>query len=82
MVLKLTTSRALQYEEKQGEDIIAVLQNIAATETVTIKVVVGLFEALGEDHTPEKFDEWEAPFTVKAEKIVEACKEYIQGKKK
>lgn len=82
LTLKLTTKRALEYEEKTGKDIIEVLQEIAETEVITVKTIVGLFTALGEGYDADTFESWDDTFAGKATKTIEACKEYIQGSKK
>lgn len=81
MELKLTTKRALQYEERTGKDIFEVCQRIAETNLLRLKDAVELFSAMGDDCTVEKFDEWDVPFADKVVAIVTAIKEYSEGKK-
>lgn len=79
MKLKLTTLRALQFEKRTGKDIVKVLKKISDTGEVSVVEIVELFSALGDDYTPEKFDEWEASFTEKAEAIIQAVAVYLNG---
>lgn len=81
MKLELTTKRAIEYEEKTGKDILEFLQEVSKTGKLTIKEVVDLFSAMGEKYTLELFDSWELPLTDKIIAIVEAIKDYAQGKK-
>jgi hypothetical protein len=79
MELKLTTKRALAYEQKTGIDIITKLESIAKEGSIKIKDVVDLFEAMGENYTVEMFDQWDKPFVEKANDIVNAILIYAQG---
>lgn len=79
MELKLTTKRALAYEQKTGVDIITKLESIAKEGSIKIKDVVELFEAMGENYTVEMFDQWDKPFVEKANDIVNAILIYAQG---
>ena len=79
MELKLTTKRALAYEQKTGIDIITKLESIAKEGSIKIKDVVELFEAMGENYTVEMFDQWDKPFVEKANDIVNAILVYAQG---
>lgn len=79
MELKLTTKRALEYEQKTGVDIITKLESIAKEGSIKIKDVVELFEAMGENYTVEMFDQWDKPFVEKANDIVNAILIYAQG---
>ncbi len=79
MELKLTTKRALAYEQKTGVDIITKLESIAKEGSIKIKDVVDLFEAMGENYTVEMFDQWDKPFVEKANDIVNAILIYAQG---
>lgn len=81
MDLKLTTKRALEYEERTGKDILIFIQEIAKTEKITIKEVIDLFLAMGENYTIEDFDKWDISLTEKITEIMNAVKEYTQGKK-
>lgn len=81
MELKLTTVRALAYEKKTGQDILNKVQQIAKDGFISLKDTLDLFEALGEDNTVEKFDAWDAPLADKMVAIVDAVREYIEGKK-
>jgi len=82
MDLKITTARALEYEERTGSDIVEKMKEIGTTGVIKVKDAVELFKACGEDYTVEKFEEWNVPFVEKATKIVEAVKTYLQGNKK
>ena len=79
MELKLTTKRALAYEQKTGTDVITKLESIAKEGSIKIKDVVDLFEAMGENYTVEMFDQWDKPFVEKANDIVNAILIYAQG---
>lgn len=79
MELKLTTKRALEYEKRTGVDIMEKLVEIGKTESVKIKDVVELFEAMGDGYTIEVFEAWELPFAEKAVAIVNAILVYAQG---
>ncbi len=79
MELKLTTKRALAYEQKTGIDIITKLESIAKEGSIKIKDVVDLFEAMGENYTVEMFDQWDKPFVEKSNDIVNAILIYAQG---
>jgi hypothetical protein len=79
MELKLTTKRALAYEQKTGVDVITKLESIAKEGSIKIKDVVDLFEAMGENYTVEMFDQWDKPFVEKANDIVNAILIYAQG---
>lgn len=81
MELKLTTKRALEYEERTGKDLFKFLQEVAKTEEVTIKDIVELFIAMGDNYTVEVFDAWDIPFKEKVVAVMTAAKEYVQGKK-
>lgn len=80
MDLKLTTVRALQYEERTGKDIIVFMQQVAETGTIKVRDIVELFMACGENYNETTFDAWDASFTYKATQVIEAVKVYIQGK--
>lgn len=79
MELKLTTARALKYEEKTGLDIMLKLEEISKLGTIKVKDVLELFEAMGENYTVEVFDAWEIPFVEKATAIINAVVIYAQG---
>lgn len=82
MELKVTTMRALEFEEKTGQDIIEVMKEIGETSEIKVRTVVALFEACGENYTVEKFDEWDASFTEKSTAILTAVADYIGTAKK
>ena len=79
MELKLTTKRALEYQAKTGQDIIAFLQEVSKTNTFTIQEMVDLFSAMGDGYTVEVFDAWDAPFEEKAKELILAVQRYVQG---
>ena len=79
MELKITTARALAYEESTGSDIVEKMKEIGETGVIKVRDTVELFKACGDNYTVEMFDAWDAPFTEKAKKIVEAVKKYLQG---
>jgi len=80
MELKLTTVRALKYEEKTGNDILEFMKKVADTGLIKIKDVLELFMACGEGYNETTFDAWDASFSEKAVAVMEAVKVYIQGK--
>lgn len=77
MELKLTTKRALEFEEKTGKDLLAFVQEIGETGKITVKDMLSLFEAMGENYTIEVFDAWDADFTTKSKAIMNAVKAYV-----
>lgn len=81
MKLKLNTVRALQYEERTGKDILVFLEGVAKTNEIKIRDIVDLFMAMGDGYTVEDFDKWDKPYIDKVNAILEAVKEYAQGKK-
>ncbi len=84
MELKLTTKRALEFEEKTGKDLIVFVQEIGETGKITVKDMLSLFEAMGENYTIEVFDAWDADFMTKSTAIMNAVKAYmgVSGKAK
>ena len=80
MELKLTTKRALEYEESTGKDLLEFLSEVAKTERIKIKDVVEIFATMGENYTVEMFDAWDLSFSKKLVEIMNAVKEYAQGK--
>ena len=79
MELKLTTLRALKFEEETGKDIVSTVKEIGETGEIKVKDIVALFKAMGENYTVEVFDAWDVPFVKKAEAVVKAAAEYIGG---
>ena len=79
MELKLTTKRALEYEERTGNDIVTKLQEIGNTGAVKIKDVVDLFAAMGDSYTVDVFDAWDATFVDKATAIFNEVKRFVNG---
>lgn len=82
MELKLTTKRALEFEERTGKDIMVFLQEVAQTGKIGVKDIVEIFCSLGEGYTVEVFDAWDATFTEKCEAIMKAIQEYVRGSRK
>lgn len=82
MDLKLTTKRALAYEERTGKDLFEYLQELSKESAVIrIRDIIEIFKALGDDYNEVAFDAWQLPLKDKIEEIVEAVREYIGGKK-
>jgi len=79
MELKLTTKRALEYEERTGVDIIEKLREISESGTVKIRDIVDLFLAMGDNYTVEMFEQWDKPLVEKATDIINAVIVYAQG---
>lgn len=79
MELKLTTKKALEYEERTGNDIVTKLQEIGETGAVKIKDVVDLFAAMGDNYTVDVFDAWDATFVNKAAEIFNEVRRFIGG---
>ena len=77
MELKMTTLRALKFEEKSGKDLIDFLKQVGDTGKISVKDIVLLFEACGDGYTVEMFDQWDANFTEKVTAIMEAVKVFI-----
>lgn len=77
MELKLTTKRALEFEERTGKDVITFLQEVAKTKKVSIRDIVELFVACGENYTYEMFDQWDGTFVEKSAAIIKAVGEYV-----
>ena len=65
MELKLTTERALAYEDRTGKDLIEFIKQVGETDTISIRDTVELFIAMGENYTVKTFDEWEIPYAKK-----------------
>ena len=80
MELKLTTLRALKFEEETGKDIVETVREIGETDKITVKDVVSLFKAMGDGYTVEKFDEWGASFSEKAKAVITEAARYISGR--
>ncbi len=80
MELKLTTLRALAFEEKTGKDLLKFIQGVSESNEIGLKDIIELFIALGKDYTIEMFDAWDLPLLAKTEAILKAVEEYIQGK--
>lgn len=81
MELKLTTLRALDYEQRTGKDIVVFLKEVADTNMITVREAVDLFIAMGDGYTVEDFDKWDAPYNEKLVALMEAVKDYTAGKK-
>lgn len=79
MELKLTTKRALEYEERTGVDIIEKLREISESGKVKIRDIVDLFLAMGDNYTVEMFEQWDKPLVEKATDIINAVIVYAQG---
>lgn len=82
MELKLTTVRALKYEEETGKDILVKLKDIADSGAITVRDAVQLFKAMGENYTPEVFDAWDAPFADKVLAMIKEVERYSAGSSK
>lgn len=80
MELKLTTERALAYEDRTGKDLIEFIKQVGETDTISIRDTVELFIAMGENYTVKTFDEWEIPYAKKLEAVMLAIKEFTSGK--
>lgn len=74
-------ARALQYEERTGNDLLKFLEEVGKTNVIGLKDLIDLFQALGEGYDVETFDAWDVPFPEKAEKIMLAVGEYLGVKK-
>ena len=81
MDLKLTTKRALEFENKTGKDLLVFLQEVANAGAMSVKDTIDLFAAMGENYTVDVFDEWDEPFTEKIVQMMSAVEEYYKGKK-
>nr|DAH56649.1 MAG TPA: tail tube protein [Caudoviricetes sp.] len=77
MELRLTTKRVLEFENRTGKDVLKLLQEIAKTNEVSIKDIVELFIACGENYTVEMFDMWDIPFVEKTQAIMDAVSKYL-----
>lgn len=77
MELKLTTKRVLEFEDRTGKDVMKLLQSIAESGTVSVRDVVDLFIACGENYTVEMFDAWDASFVHKSEAIMKAVADFM-----
>lgn len=80
MDLKLTAKRAIEFEERTGIDLLIYLKQVAETGEISTKMLVELFKAMGDGYTVADFDKWEASYTVKAAAIMNAVKEFTDGK--
>ena len=80
MELKLTAKRAMEFEERTGVDLLLYLKEVAATGEISMKMMVELFKSMGDGYTVDDFDNWQAPYTEKATAIMNAVKEFTEGK--
>lgn len=82
MELKVTTLRALAFEEATGKDMLEVLQEVEKTNQIKLKDIISLFIACGEGYDAEMFDEWDEPFMDKVSKVMNAVGQYFGAGKK
>nr|DAW41955.1 MAG TPA: hypothetical protein [Caudoviricetes sp.] len=84
MELKLTTVRAMKFEERTGRDILDTLNSLstAAQEgrTPTLRQLLDIFSAMGDNYDAETFDAWDVPLVDKIYAIADAVQVYMQGK--
>lgn len=81
MELRITTKRALEFEERTGKDIVQLLKQMKDTNSFTVRDIVDLFIACGEGYTVEMFDLWDLPLADKVTAIMKAVEVFFAGKK-
>ena len=80
MNLKLTAKRAMEFEARTGVDLLIYLKQVAETGEISMKMLIELFMAMGDNYTVDTFDNWDAAYTVKVTAIMNAVKEFTDGK--
>ncbi len=80
MDLKLTAKRAMEFETRTGVDLLIYLKSVAETGEISMKMLIELFKAMGDNYTVDDFDNWDAPYTVKVAAVMNAVKEFTDGK--
>lgn len=80
MELKLTTKRAIEYEQRTGEDILQKLEAIAKEGKMSVKDAVEIFKSMGENYTVEMFDAWDASFADKLVAMFQEIGNFARGK--
>ena len=80
MDLKLTAKRAMEFEARTGVDLLIYLKQVAETGEISMKMLIELFMAMGDNYTVDTFDNWDAPYTTKVTAIMNAVKEFTDGK--
>lgn len=80
MELKLTTARAIEYEERTGKDLLAFLEEVTRTNCIGVRDTIEIFKSMGEGYNAATFDAWDLPFVDKLKAIMNAVKEYTKGK--
>lgn len=79
MVLKMTTKRALEFEQRTGKDLLVHLKQVNETGEVRLADVIELFCCLGDGYTVDDYDAWDAPFQEKLKEIYKAAASYFEG---
>lgn len=80
MYLKLTAKRAMEFEARTGKDLLIALKEVAETGEITMKLMIELFISMGDGYTVDDFDKWDASYKDKATAIMNAVKEFTDGK--
>ena len=81
MELKITTKRALEFEERTGKDLVELLQQINKTGKFKVRDILDIFVACGEGYDTDKFDSWDVPLYDKVKEIMKAVEKYFGTEK-